>query len=73
MTTISMISLSDNLQMPVSNNSDYYCCIRCKAEQAEIFHDSGDYCLECWQYYIHPDIISNASKVNSQLDAHVSD
>jgi hypothetical protein len=70
---ISMISLFDNLQMTVSNNTHYYRCIRRKAEQAEIFHDSGDYCLECWQYYIHSDIISNGSKVNSQLDAHVSD
>jgi hypothetical protein len=47
-TIISMISLFDNLQMSVSNNRDYYRCVRCKAEQAEVFHDSGDYCLECW-------------------------
>jgi hypothetical protein len=33
-------------------------CIKCKTEAAHIFHDSGDFCLECWQHSTHPDIRS---------------
>ena len=48
--------------MSTDNNLDF--CIKCKAKIAHIFHDSGDYCLECWQYFTHPDIRSYAMEVD---------
>jgi len=31
-------------------------CNNCKSKVAEIFQFNGDYCLECWQDYTHPNI-----------------
>ena len=30
----------------VNYNSFYRCCDKCRTETAEIFQDSGDYCIE---------------------------
>jgi hypothetical protein len=29
-------------------------CQRCKTKMAEIFQESGDYCLNCWQVITYP-------------------
>jgi protein-arginine kinase activator protein McsA len=50
------------IQMSTDNNLAF--CIKCKTKIADIFHDSGDYCLECWQYFTHPDIRSYAMEVD---------
>jgi hypothetical protein len=34
----------------------YAYCKRCKATLAEIFQESGDYCLDCWQEKTCPDV-----------------
>jgi len=49
------LSLMLVVQM-ASNNNNMDICIKCKTKTAHIFHDSGDYCLECWQHSAHPDI-----------------
>jgi len=48
--------LSLKLVVQMANNSNMDICIKCKTKTAHIFHDSGDYCLECWQHSTHPDI-----------------
>ena len=43
------------------SNSQY--CNNCKSKIAEIFQYNGDYCVECWQDYTHPNIHNNGIKV----------
>ncbi len=45
------------VQMASNSNMDICIkCIKCKTEAAHIFHNSGEFCLECWQHFTHPDI-----------------
>ena len=39
-------------------------CIKCKIMPVHIFHDSGDFYLECWQHSIHPDIRSYVVEID---------
>ena len=48
--------LSLMLVVQMANNNNMDICIKCKTKTPHIFHDSGDYCLECWQHSTHPDI-----------------
>lgn len=52
------------LEIQMATNSNMDICIKCKTKAAHIFHDSGDYCLECWQLSTHPDIRSYAIEVD---------
>ncbi len=52
------------LELQMATNSNMDICIKCKTKAAHIFHDSGDYCLECWQHSTHPDISSYAIEVD---------
>ena len=38
----------------ITNNTNSPYCDSCKNKIAEIFHDEGDYCVECRQNYTHP-------------------
>ncbi len=38
----------------ITDNTNFPYCDSCKNKIAEIFHDEGDYCVECWQNYTHP-------------------
>jgi hypothetical protein len=34
-------------------DTEYYQCIECQVNPAEIFQINGEYCLECWQEITH--------------------
>ena len=40
----------------IEDISESQYCNNCKHKIAEIFQFNGDYCLECWQDYTHPNI-----------------
>ena len=48
----------------MTTNNDVDICIKCKSKIAHIFQDSGNYCLERWQYFTHPDVRFYAMKVD---------
>ena len=39
-------------------------CKRCEIKQADIFHDDGNYCCECWQELTHTEVSVTESITN---------
>ena len=40
----------------INSYSECNKCENCKEEDAVIFHDSGEFCIDCWNERTHPDI-----------------
>ena len=37
-------------------------CCSCEIRPAAIFHDDGDYCLQCWNERTHPQVLETDYK-----------